>query len=92
MDVTKKLQPERGWRLNGRYRGRNVNVICFLFLKELFQHLSRSGSALSGSEHLGRSPVWWWYRSCVFPGSRETSPHSTASPHCGVSGAQTSSP
>lgn len=32
-----KLQPKQGWGLMGRYRGRNVNVICFAFLKELFQ-------------------------------------------------------
>lgn len=52
-----KLQPKQGWGLMGRYRGRNVNVICFAFLKELFHHLSRSSSALSGSERLGKSLV-----------------------------------
>lgn len=37
VDVTeKKLQPEPGWHLNGRYRGRNVNVICFPFKKSSF--------------------------------------------------------
>ena len=94
MDVTVriKLQPEWGWVLTGRYGGRNVNVIFFAFLKEPFRHLSRSSSALSGSERLGKSLVWWRYRGCTFPGSWETCPHAIANPRCRVSGAQTSSP
>lgn len=92
LTVRIKLQPEQGWVLTGRYKGRNVNVICFAFLKELFRHLSRSSSALSGSERLGKSLVWWRYRGCMLPGSWETCPHALANPRCRVSGAQTSSP
>lgn len=43
-----KLQAERGWVLTGRRRGRNVNTVCFAFLKEPFPHCSRSRLALSG--------------------------------------------
>jgi len=59
------------------------DLFCFV-LKELFHHLSRSSSALSGTECLGKRLVWWHYWGCVFPGSGETCPHAVASPRCRV--------
>lgn len=63
-----------------------------LLFQELFRHLSTSSSALSGSENLGKSLIWWRYGGCTILGSWETCPHAVASPRCRGSGAPTHSP
>lgn len=77
-----KATATAGLGFSWRYRGRNVNMNCFASLKDIFSHLSRSSSALSGSEHLGKSLVWGHYRRCKFPSSWETYPYAVANPCC----------